>query len=390
MVVSPLAGFFSERFGSRLFMVAGLSLQALALGWLATLASVDQSYASMIAPFILAGAGMALVFAPAANAVLSSVRTDQAGQASGATNAIRELGGVLGIAVLATVFTSHGGYPSPQAYVDGLVPAMWVGAGGAGRRRPDRRGAAVQHPRLGRRTPRRRRRMVDRSSARRRPRSWPPERHVGSDRKLMTTTSTSRGDSPRQRVPAAERRDALIEAAIHEFAHGGLHGTPVDRIARRVGVAQPYVFSLFGTKRELFLAAVERCFEIVAEVFTRAAAEFDPADAPPRRVHGPSRRAQGDGQRLRAAARVRPRPADAPAPGLRGLRRRGNPRAGPRCYARLVAHVKRSPAPTPSRLDEFFRYGMWLNVAAAMGVEDLSAGCEWVRADQEEPNPAQE
>jgi len=127
MVVSPLAGFFSERIGSRLFMVAGLSLQALALGWLATEVSVDQSYASMIGPFILAGSGMALVFAPAANAVLSSVRSEQAGQASGATNAIRELGGVLGIAVLATVFTSNGSYLSPQAYVNGLIPAMWVG-----------------------------------------------------------------------------------------------------------------------------------------------------------------------------------------------------------------------------------------------------------------------
>ena len=70
---------------------------------------------------------MALVFAPSANAVLASVRTDQAGQASGATNAIRELGGVLGIAVLATVFTSHGGYESPAAFVNGLTPAMWVG-----------------------------------------------------------------------------------------------------------------------------------------------------------------------------------------------------------------------------------------------------------------------
>ncbi len=127
MVVSPLAGVFSERYGSRLFMVVGLGLQAVALGWLATLASVDQSYVSMIAPFILAGAGMSMVFAPSANAVLSSVRTDEAGQASGATNAIRELGGVLGIAVLATVFSSHGGYLSPQAFVSGLVPAMWVG-----------------------------------------------------------------------------------------------------------------------------------------------------------------------------------------------------------------------------------------------------------------------
>jgi EmrB/QacA subfamily drug resistance transporter len=127
MIVSPLAGFFSERYGSRLFMVAGLALQAIALGWLATVASVTESYTSMIVPFILAGSGMALVFAPAANAVLSSVRTHETGQASGATNTIRELGGVLGIAVLATVFTSHGGYGSPQAYVDGVVPALWVG-----------------------------------------------------------------------------------------------------------------------------------------------------------------------------------------------------------------------------------------------------------------------
>ncbi len=93
---------------------------------------------------------MALVFAPSANAVLSSVRTDEAGQASGATNAIRELGGVLGIAVLATVFTSHGSYLSAHGFISGLVPAMWVGRRGAGRGRADRGGAPLQHPRLGR------------------------------------------------------------------------------------------------------------------------------------------------------------------------------------------------------------------------------------------------
>ena len=71
---------------------------------------------------------MALVFAPSANAVLSSVRPSEAGQASGANNTIREVGGVLGVAVLASVFTGAGGYGSPQAYVDGLVPAVWVGA----------------------------------------------------------------------------------------------------------------------------------------------------------------------------------------------------------------------------------------------------------------------
>jgi len=127
MVVAPLSGFLSERYGSRLFMVAGLGLQAVALALLAMMASVHQSYASMVIPFVLAGSGMALVFAPSANAVLSSVRTSQTGQASGATNAIRELGGVLGIAILATVFTSHGSYATPQAFVNGLVPALWVG-----------------------------------------------------------------------------------------------------------------------------------------------------------------------------------------------------------------------------------------------------------------------
>lgn len=127
MVVAPLAGVYSERIGSRPFMAGGLALQAVALGWLALEASVTQSYLSMLVPFVLAGAGMALVFAPSASAVLSSVRTEEAGQASGATSAIREIGGTLGIAVLATVFSSAGGYESPQAFVDGLVPALWVG-----------------------------------------------------------------------------------------------------------------------------------------------------------------------------------------------------------------------------------------------------------------------
>jgi hypothetical protein len=71
---------------------------------------------------------MALTFAPAANAVLGAVRQEEAGQASGATNTIREIGGVLGVAVLATVFTDTGGFGSPAAFVDGLVPAVWVGA----------------------------------------------------------------------------------------------------------------------------------------------------------------------------------------------------------------------------------------------------------------------
>jgi len=127
MIVAPIAGVFSERLGSRPFMFAGLSLQAGGLAWLASMLSTHMVYAQMIVPFVMAGAGMALVFAPSANAILSSVRTQQAGQASGANNAIREVGGVLGVAVLASVFTGAGGYASPQAFVNGLLPAMWVG-----------------------------------------------------------------------------------------------------------------------------------------------------------------------------------------------------------------------------------------------------------------------
>src|SRR5215218_9490920 len=126
--VAPIAGLLSDRIGSRPLMATGLALQAVALGWLATVTEPDVAYPLLLPGFVMAGTGMALVFAPAANAVLSSVRPSEAGQASGATNTIREIGGVLGVAVLATVFTDAGGYGSPQGYVDGLVPAIWVGA----------------------------------------------------------------------------------------------------------------------------------------------------------------------------------------------------------------------------------------------------------------------
>lgn len=109
-------------------MFAGLSLQAGALAWLATELSPTVPYGAVIVPFMLAGAGMALVFAPSANAVLGAVRAEEAGQASGATNAIREIGGVLGIAVLASVFSGAGGYSTPQAFVSGLTPAVFVAA----------------------------------------------------------------------------------------------------------------------------------------------------------------------------------------------------------------------------------------------------------------------
>jgi EmrB/QacA subfamily drug resistance transporter len=126
--IAPLAGALSDRIGGRPLMAAGLALQGGGLAWLASVSEPTVAYIHLVPAFVMAGAGMALVFAPAANTVLGAVRPTQAGQASGATNAIRELGGVLGVSVLATVFSGHGGYLSPQDYVDGLVPAVWVGS----------------------------------------------------------------------------------------------------------------------------------------------------------------------------------------------------------------------------------------------------------------------
>src|ERR687895_50449 len=91
--VAPIAGILSDRIGSRPLMAAGLALQAVALAWLAIVTEPDVAYGAIVPAFVMAGTGMALVFAPAANAVLSSVRPDEAGPAAGATNTIPEVGG---------------------------------------------------------------------------------------------------------------------------------------------------------------------------------------------------------------------------------------------------------------------------------------------------------
>ena len=199
---------------------------------------------------------------------------------------------------------------------------------------------------------------------------------------MSTDTTLPTQHARRQRVPASERRDALVQAAVHEFAHGGLHGTPVDRIARRVGVAQPYVFSLFGSKRELFLAAVQRCFEQVTEWFRQAAAEFDPATAPPDvdllKAIGNSYVELLNTERDYLMLQLQAYAAcddDEIRDRVRGW------------YAKLVSDIQEISGADAEQLDDFFRYGMWLNVAAAMGVEGLSVGCDSVRAGLQEPVP---
>ena len=125
--VAPIAGAMSDRIGGQRLMAAGLALQASGLVWIAAVSTPTLPYTHLVAPFVLSGIGMALFFAPVANVVLSSVRPDQEGKASGANNAIRELGGVFGVAVLASVFSRVGGYASAESFVHGTTTAVYVG-----------------------------------------------------------------------------------------------------------------------------------------------------------------------------------------------------------------------------------------------------------------------
>jgi EmrB/QacA subfamily drug resistance transporter len=126
-IVAPIAGLLSGRIGARPILVPGMALMAIGLAWQASVSSPTVSYGTLVPGFVLAGVGMGMFFAPIANVVLSAVEPKQEGKASGANNAIRAIGGVFGVAVLASIFSAHGAYTSPRAYVDGLVPAIWVG-----------------------------------------------------------------------------------------------------------------------------------------------------------------------------------------------------------------------------------------------------------------------
>jgi EmrB/QacA subfamily drug resistance transporter len=128
MLVAPLAGALSDRIGGRPLMATGLALQAFGLGWLALISDPTVAYSQLVAPFVISGTGMALFFAPVANVVLSAVGSRDEGKASGTNNAIRELGGVFGVAVMASIFSAYGGYGTPETFSDGVIPAIWVGA----------------------------------------------------------------------------------------------------------------------------------------------------------------------------------------------------------------------------------------------------------------------
>jgi MFS family permease len=128
MVVAPIAGALADRFGNRPFMALGLALQAIGLGWVALIAAPDMSYLQFGVALTVAGIGTSFCFPTVANAVVSSVPQREVGVASGTNSAVRELGGVFGVAILAAVFTHDGGYGSPQTFIDGFGPALWVAA----------------------------------------------------------------------------------------------------------------------------------------------------------------------------------------------------------------------------------------------------------------------
>ena len=129
MFIAPVAGLLSDRVGARPFMAAGLTIMAGGFLWMGLTITPGISYAGLVGGFLLAGFGMAMVFAPVSNLLVQSVDEVQIGKASGTNNTVREVGGALGIAVMTAIFTATGSYASGQAYVDGLNPAVLVAAG---------------------------------------------------------------------------------------------------------------------------------------------------------------------------------------------------------------------------------------------------------------------
>ena len=162
----------------------------------------------------------------------------------------------------------------------------------------------------------------------------------------MTTTGL--------RMSASERREQVLNAALAEFAARGLAGTSTEDVARRAGISQPYLFRLFPTKKGLFLALVQRCFERIAEVFTTAAGDHSGEDA---------LMAMGDAYHQLLADRTLlllqlHAYAACDDPDIRAATRAG--------FKELWLLVERLSGVSYERIVSFFAVGMLMNVAAAM------------------------
>jgi EmrB/QacA subfamily drug resistance transporter len=126
IVVGPVAGMVIDRIGDRPVIVVGLTMAAVGIGWVALVAKPGMSYGELVLPLLVAGIGGAMALPPTANAVLGSVPAADVGKAAGVNTMVRELGGVLGLAVLVAVFAATGSYASPAAFVAGFGPAIGV------------------------------------------------------------------------------------------------------------------------------------------------------------------------------------------------------------------------------------------------------------------------
>lgn len=184
----------------------------------------------------------------------------------------------------------------------------------------------------------------------------------------MATTLRSPGTTRGPRMTADERRDAIVAAATEEFAIGGLVGASTEAIARRVGVSQPYVFQLFGTKKELFLAVVRSCFERTIGVFETAVAQWTPGDETCNSALAAMglsyKRLLADRTLLLLQLQAYAACSD---PEVRGVVREE--------WGRLYRRVAEMSGASKAEIHDFFANGMLLNLGAAVGLP--GAASEW-------------
>ncbi len=126
ITVAPVVGALADRFGERPFMVGGLTLMALGMGWIALIADPGLTYAEFVLPSVVAGVGVSMAIPAAQNSVVGSFGLEDVGKAAGANSMMRELGGVFGVALAATVFAGGGSFASAEAFLDGFAPAIAV------------------------------------------------------------------------------------------------------------------------------------------------------------------------------------------------------------------------------------------------------------------------
>jgi AcrR family transcriptional regulator len=173
-----------------------------------------------------------------------------------------------------------------------------------------------------------------------------------------------------KRQTAEERREAVLEAGRHEFALHGLHGASTDAIARRAGISQPYLFRLFGSKRDLYLAVIERCFDRTLETFRAAAAGTAGMDA--LRAMGDAYGRLIDDDRTMLQGQLQAYAASVEDAEIRDATARG--------FGRLVDYVEAVSGADPATITRFFAQGMLFNVMAALGLSPSDEPREaWAR-----------